>query len=138
MNNVKPALSTFDFSDLEKFLKINSKSITPYVSIIKTKNMLFNKCFKEIAKNELLNKTHCNLFFSRKMNAIVFEFLDKKSEFSYKINEKSIQFSLGGFVQTYGINIEDIKGKYIPKLIDIPKIGKRWVLFFDDKISLIK
>lgn len=82
------------------------------------------------ARQQLEGQTHVILSYSKKNSAIVFEFTDDPSEDgTIKITRRgNVNFAARSFFNWNFIDISVAKGKYIPKLVNIPKKGNCWMI----------
>lgn len=125
------------WGDLNDFVKTRTKSTGPNITISKHGVTILSIGFLRAAKDQILNKTHVTLSYSKAKNAIVFGFTGNES-FPGAIkmtvrdkvsNSSNASISTRSFFANYGISIEKYAGRYTAKLEDIPGRGLSWVLY---------
>jgi len=112
----------------------------PKIRILKGGTFLFNVSLVQKAKLEL--HTHAALRYSKRNNAIVFEFLKKDTgQGTLKITQRTKEgkgnssITSRSFFTINYLDLFDVKGKYAPVQENIPAIGNRWIIYLDEKDS---
>lgn len=129
-NNTK-----LQWDDLEDFVHVGAKISKPVITINPNSTITLNAGFIHLAKNQILNNEYVHLSYSQKNEAVVFEFTkDSKREGAIKMTRQiNIAISARSFFNYYLIDIDSVRGKYTPELIEIPGKGERWVLLLSKK-----
>lgn len=127
--------TNLQWDDLEDFVHVGAKISKPIITINPNSTITLNAGFMHVAKNQILDNEYVHLSYSQKNEAVVFEFTkDSKREGAIKMTRQiNIAISARSFFNYYRLDINDVKGKYEPELISIPKKGERWVLFLSKK-----
>ncbi len=126
-----------DWYDLERFKYAGAKIGNTRVTISLRKSITLSAGFMHHAKNQVEGMTHMLLSFSKSKNAIVFEFTsDPKAAGAVKITMKGNSIiSARSFFNYYRIDVEKAAGRYAAKLESIPNLGKKWVVYLDQKLK---
>ena len=119
-----------DWSDIEKFERLNTKITLPYITISPLKAIILSTGFMHYAKKQISNSTHVVLLYSRSKNVILFNFTrNNKEKGALKMTKKrNAHISGRAFLNYYSINISESK-RYEAKLEDIPNMGKLWCIY---------
>ena len=130
-NNTK-----LQWDDLEDFVHVGAKISKPVITINPNSTITLNAGFIHLAKNQILDNEYVHLSYSKKNQAIVFEFIknSKGDEGAIKMTRQiNIAISARSFFNYYLIDIDSVKGKYEPELIEIPGKCERWVVLLNKK-----
>ena len=122
-----------DWSDLESFESKGFK--TPiYIKISKSKQMIFSSGFMQEQDNSE-DMQYVKFYFSKLNNAIIFSFTNNELKEAYKLSRKPRGFcrvaAIGGFLNSFPIDLLKYVGKYIPQKENIPGIGEAWIIYLD-------
>ena len=131
--------SNLQWDDLEDFVHVGAKISKPVITINPNSTITLNAGFIHLAKSQILDNEYVHLSYSKKNEAVVFEFTkNSKQEGAIKMTRQiNIAISARSFFNYYLIDIDSAKGKYAPELVEISGKGARWVLFLNKK-SMIK
>jgi hypothetical protein len=125
------------YDDLKKFTKTGVKhdksSIgKSFISINSGKRFTLSTQF---AKESLYSRelTYVVLYYSKSKKVIVFDFVSKQvpgalALTNIKSIKKGVNFCAVAFINFHELDVNKIKGKYIPKLEYIEKLGNKWTI----------
>lgn len=127
--------ASIEWDDLETFEDVGLRLGKPYVAIDAIGIFRLNSSFKHHARVLLKGQTHIKLSYSKKNQAIVFEFTDDANERgAIKMTGRgNISISARSFFSYHGLIPADLKGRYVPQLLKVPKKGNCWVVFHEKK-----
>lgn len=126
------------WDDLEEFsARGKSRQKKPIAAIRIDGVISFCRSFSDAAISELKDNTHVALVFSKKNNAIVLNFTNKKRHpKAMKVTKRhNISFGVKSLFNYYEISHEVYVGKFEVKLENIPNLGKCWVILLNNRIS---
>jgi len=127
-----------DWDDLDIFRAAGMRIGESYVRITKSSTFLFSSGFMHEAK--LKDISHVVLGYSIKKKAIIFQFTsDAKAPGAHKVVQRSNNGSCGSrsFFNYYFLKPQELEGRYIPKNEKVPKIGNIWVIYLDQKQTIL-
>lgn len=122
-----------DWSDIEFFLNKGVRKKNPFVSICRDILRFNLSCIRE---NFSENDTYIILSYSKKNHAISMQLTDDKDhEYGIKIYKHKTGWllSIKSFLNHFGL--ENVSGRYTPTCVEIPNLGKRLVIYLDNKIG---
>ncbi len=121
--------------DLDRFVNKGSRFGNPFVTISDRGTITLNSGFLHNAREQTENKSHALFSFSKYQNAIVVDFTDKKDEpGAIKMTVRTTALlAARSFFSCYHLDPKTLAGRYVPRLEAIPKLGKCWVIYLNQK-----
>ena len=94
-----------------------------------------------VKKYEIASTTAVKIFYDQAQNAVAFKFYDKFEEGMLKVkmaaNQGGGHINANAFLIKFDIDAKKYKGKYSPTEIDMPNIGKVFVIELKEKANSI-
>ena len=122
-----------EWGDLEVFESVGVRVGRPHVGIHPNGVVTFNTGFVREAKEQIGEKQYVQIYYSKANSAMVLEFTaDDSLPGAMKMTGKEkAGASIGAksFFNFYQIDIDEVKGRYIPELAAIPGKGELWVIY---------
>ena len=128
-------MSNDKWDDVVTFESAGMKKGDSFVSISRSYAITLSACFTRKSDKSIKYATHIVLSYSKTNNAIIFNFTnDGDLPGAYKIT-KGVNLSIAArsFFNYFDLDATTYAGRYVPEEQDIPKTGKRWVIFLDNK-----
>ncbi len=126
-----------DWGDLETFKTVGTRLSTPMVTINSSRTIALNSTFVHDHKDTFDKNTHVLLSYSKAKHAIVFQFIsDPTTIGAIKLTKRSnISIAARSFFKHYSLDIGKLKGRYQPKLENIPGKGDCWTIYLNENLS---
>lgn len=123
------------WDDIEVFTEKGARISNPKITITDRSGFLFGSAFCHRA--ELKDKTHVLLMYSKKGNAILFNFTqDSKAEGAFKLvhRGRTAFTTCRSFFTNYYLHPTEIAGHYKPSKKRMSKVGECWLIKLDEKL----
>jgi len=131
-----------NWDDIEIFENRLHRNLLAYITISKNNFFVLSKGFISREEKNIGVKRYVIFAYSKNNNAIVFKFVSDEMaggfKLTYKRNKNEMQnacANLDKFFKYHDLAIENIKGRYIPKLEEINNNGNFWVISLNKKLG---
>ena len=123
------------WEDYEVFTSKGAKIKDPKVTITENSTFLFNAAF--VHKADIAKYTRVILGYSPQNKIITFQFTkDTQAKGALTLINRpgSAAVVSNAFFNFYFLNIQDLAGRYVPKILKIPKVGEVWAIDLSSKV----
>jgi hypothetical protein len=136
MKKSKPSLPPARWDDVQAYAGLPRKFITPYFAIYPSKYMLLSARFVKRYLRDNLDRKYARLFYSHGNRALLIQFSDRESEHAVKLNlhHANLTLHIARFIRSFGLDISELTGKYMPELVQIPGHGPCWCIYLERRI----